>query len=91
MESTENMLAAILGIVLLLQLGSVHAKPVPVRYAEGVTHGFLVLRTLQGKDVANGDLGQVVHGDRVSRRLVFRFKDGSIQDESVVFSALWRD
>jgi hypothetical protein len=86
MESTENMLAAILGIVLLLQLGSVHAEPVPVRYAEGVTHGFLVLRTLQGKDVADGDLGQVVHGDRVSRRLVFHFKDGSIQDESVVFS-----
>ena len=80
------MLAAILGIVLLLQLGSVHAEPVPVRYAEGVTHGFLVLRTLQGKDVADGDLGQVVHGDRVSRRLVFHFKDGSIQDESVVFS-----
>jgi hypothetical protein len=51
-----------------------------------VTHGFLVLRTLQGKDVADGDLGQVVHGDRVSRRLVFHFKDGSIQDESVVFS-----
>ena len=80
------MLAAILGIVLLLQPGSVHAEPVSVRYAEGVTHGFLVLRTLQGKDVADGDLGQVVHGDRVSRRLVFHFKDGSIQDESVVFS-----
>jgi hypothetical protein len=85
MESTQ-MLAAILGIVLSLQLGSVHADPVPVRYAEGVTHGFLVLRTLQGKDVADGDLSQVVHGDRVSRRLVFHFKDGSIQDESVVFS-----
>jgi hypothetical protein len=80
------MLAAILGIVLLLQLGSVHAEPVLVRYAEGVTRGFLVLRTLQGKDVADGDLRQVVRGDRVSRRLVFHFRDGSIQDESVVFS-----
>ena len=80
------MLAAILGIALLLQLGRLHAEPVPVRYPEGVTRGFLVLRTLQGKDVADGDLSQVVHGDRVSRRLVFHFKDGSIQDESVVFS-----
>ena len=80
------MRAAILGIALMLQLGGVHAEPVPVRYPEGVTHGFLVLRTLQGKDVADGDLAQVVHGDRVSRRLVFHFKDGSIQDESVVFS-----
>ena len=81
-----NMLAAIVGIVLLLQLDSVHAEPVPVRYTEGVTHGFLVLRTLQGRDVADGELTQVVRGDRVSRRLVFHFKDGSIQDESIVFS-----
>lgn len=80
------MLAAILGIVFLLQLDSVHAEPVPVRYTEGVTHGFLVLRTLQGRDVADGELTQVVRGDRVSRRLVFHFKDGSIQDESIVFS-----
>jgi hypothetical protein len=86
MESTQSMRATILGIVLMLQLGGVHAEPVLVRYPEGVTHGFLVLRTLQGKDVADGDLSQVVHGDRVSRRLVFHFKDGSIQDETVVFS-----
>lgn len=80
------MLAAILGVVVLLQMGTVHAEPVPVRYAEGVTHGFLVLRTLQGKDVADGDLSQFVRGDRVTRRLVFHFKDGSIHDETVVFS-----
>lgn len=80
------MLAAILGVVLLLQMGTVHAEPVPVRYAEGVTHGFLVLRTLQGKDIADGDLSQVVRGNRVARRLVFHFKDGSIHDETVVFS-----
>jgi hypothetical protein len=80
------MVPAIFGSVLLLLLGSVHAEPVPVRYAEGVARGFLVMRTLQGKDVADGDLSQVVRGDRVSRRLVFHFKDGSIQDESVVFS-----
>jgi hypothetical protein len=77
---------AILGIILLLPLGDVHAEPVSVRYAEGVARGFVVMRTLQGTEVANGDLSQVVRGDRVSRRLVFRFKDGSIQDESVVFS-----
>lgn len=80
------MLAAIIGSVLSLQLASAHAEPIPVRYPEGVTHGFLVLRTLQGKDVADGDLSQVVRGDRVSLRVVFRFRDGSIQDETVVFS-----
>ncbi len=85
-DSTQYILAAILGVVLLLQMGPVQGEPVPVRYPEGVTHGFLVLRTLQGKDVADGDLSQFVRGDRVTRRLVFHFRDGSIQDETVVFS-----
>jgi len=86
MKPTLSILATILGVVISLPTGSVRADTVTVRYAEGVTRGFLALRTLQGIDVADGDLSQVVRGDRVSRRLVFRFKDGSIQDESVVFS-----
>jgi hypothetical protein len=82
----RDMYLAVLGIVLLLPIGDVQAELVPVRYAEGVARGFVVMRTLQGTEVADGDLTQVVRGDRVSRRLVFHFKDGSIQDESVVFS-----
>ncbi|HEX3553855.1 MAG TPA: hypothetical protein VIA62_11570 [Thermoanaerobaculia bacterium] len=66
--------------------GAVQAEPVAVRYAEGVVHGFLVLRTLEGKTLAQGDLTQVAHGDRVTSRLVFHFRDGSIQDETVVYS-----
>lgn len=60
--------------------------PVQVRYAEGVVHGFLVLRSLDGKTLADGDLIQVAHGDRVTSRLVFRFRDGSMHDETAVFS-----
>ena len=48
--------------------------------------GFLVLSDLEGTPLAAGDLGQVVVGDRVTSRLVFRFKDGSLHDETVVFS-----
>jgi hypothetical protein len=82
----SRMFSATLIGALLSWITLAHADPVPVRFAEGVTRGFLVLRTLQGADIAAGDLSQVVRGDRVSRRLLFRFKDGSIQDESVVFS-----
>src|SRR5690242_10965924 len=57
-----------------------------VRYQEGVTHGFLILRDEQGKAIAEGDLMQTAHGDRVSSRLVFHFKDGSLEDESTTFS-----
>ena len=62
------------------------AEPVPVRHAEGIVRGFLTLRTLDGTLVANGDLIQTTKGNRVTTRLVFRFKDGSVRDETAVYS-----
>ena len=62
------------------------AEPVTVRHAEGLVHGFLALRTLDGTLLADGDLLQNVRGARVTSRLVFHFKDGSLHDETAVFS-----
>ncbi len=63
-----------------------HAAPVPVRFTEGLVHGFPVLRSAQGERLAVGELTQVARGDVVESRLVFRFHDGSLYDETVVFS-----
>jgi hypothetical protein len=62
------------------------ASPVEVRYKEGLLHGFLVLSTLDGTPLAEGDLTQVLHGNRITSRLIFRFKDGSRQEEAAIFS-----
>jgi hypothetical protein len=62
------------------------SEQVTVRHAEGIVHGFLVLRDLQGTPLADGDLIQTARGSRVSARLVFRFRDGSMHDETAVFS-----
>ncbi len=62
------------------------AEPIAVRHTEGSVHGFLVLRTLEGKALADGDLIQSARRNRVTMRLVFRFRDGSIHDETVVYS-----
>jgi hypothetical protein len=62
------------------------AEPVTVRHAEGLVHGFLSLRSPEGKIIASGDLIQQVRGDRVTSRLVFHFADGSTHDETAVFS-----
>jgi len=62
------------------------AEPVSVQHSEGLVHGFLALRTLDGTLIADGDLIQTARGDQVISRLVFRFKDGSIRDETAVFS-----
>jgi hypothetical protein len=62
------------------------AEPVAVRFTEGVARGFPVLRSIGGEVLAHGDLVQLTAGDRVQSRLVFRFRDGSLYDETVTFS-----
>jgi len=62
------------------------AGPVAARFPEGIAHGFLVLRTTDGALIASGDLLQFVRRGAVESRMVFRFKDGSILDETVVFT-----
>jgi hypothetical protein len=62
------------------------AAPVPVRFAEGVTRGFLLLRSASNVVIASGDLLQFARGGEVECRMVFRFPDGSVWDETVVFT-----
>jgi hypothetical protein len=57
-----------------------------VRYPEGTIHGFLALRTLEGKLLASGELTEILLGDEVVSHLVFRFKDGSVDDDTTVFT-----
>lgn len=62
------------------------ATNVSVRYKEGLTHGFLRLSTTDGKPIAVGDLLQTAHGSQVTSHLVYHFHDGSLQDETTIFS-----
>ena len=65
---------------------SAQADLPPVHLVEGTIHGFLEIRSEEGQILASGDTVQVVHGDRVTTETVFHFKDGSIDDETTVFS-----
>ncbi len=76
----------VLLLAILIQAGPLSAEPIPVRYPEGTTHGFLALRTQEGKLLAAGVLTEVLHGNEVVDRIVFRFKDGSVDDDTTVFS-----
>jgi hypothetical protein len=80
----------LLGLLLLATVlpwpRSLAAATVPVRFVEGVTRGFLLLRTVNGVLIAQGDLLQVVRGGEVDSRMIFRFKDGSVFDETVWFT-----
>jgi hypothetical protein len=79
--------AGLMRSVVALACGmTLSAETVSVRYSEGLVHGFLALRTLDGTTIADGDLIQRAQGDRVTSQLVFHFKDGSINDETAVYS-----
>ncbi|HEV7220669.1 MAG: hypothetical protein ACHP8A_15010 [Terriglobales bacterium] len=65
---------------------AVYGEEIPVRHPEGLVHGFLALSTLEGKLLAHGDLIQVTHGNQVTLHLRFDFKDGSVQDETTIYS-----
>lgn len=79
-------LAALLACIALLQPSALSAEQVAVRHTEGIVHGFLVLRTLEDNTIAEGDLTQLARGDRVTTHVVFHFKDGSVHEETTVFS-----
>ncbi|HYM13258.1 MAG TPA: hypothetical protein VEU62_21140, partial [Bryobacterales bacterium] len=71
---------------ILLPASPLMADQVPVRHTEGLVHGFLVLRDLDGNILASGDSSQVANGNRVTNELIFHFKDGSVHAETTVFS-----
>ncbi len=77
--------AFVLGATLLTSV-ALRADLIPVLHMEGTVHGFLVLRTMEGKTIASGDLTQIVQRDRLVSDLVFHFKDGSVDDETTVYS-----
>jgi len=75
-----------MAFALLLQPNKLRADTVPVRHQEGLMHGFLIVQTLDGKALADGQLTQNSQNGDVTDHLIFRFKDGSLYEETTVFS-----
>jgi hypothetical protein len=70
----------------LIVLPLLAAQGVAVRHREGRSHGFLVLRDDSGRQIGGGEMTEETEGDRVTCRVLFRFKDGSVDDETTVYS-----
>ena len=62
------------------------AESIAVQFPEGSVHGFLQVSGTDGKVIAGGDLVEMTKRDEVTVRLVFHFKDGSVDDERAVYS-----
>ncbi len=81
-----TMLGAVLTWTVLLTPAVLAQTPVTVRQTEGLARGFLVLRSLDGSLLAQGELEQLARGERVTSKLALHFKDGSLHEEIVIFS-----
>lgn len=57
-----------------------------IRIAPGTQHGFLVLRNLSGTILASGDYMEMPTGERMKVRVVFHFRDGSLDDETTIYA-----
>lgn len=79
-------LAATTAFCLIVCAAQLRAQPVHVRFQEGVTHGFLVLREPHGKIIASGDMLQRATNDKhFYSQLIFHFYDGSLYSETTTF------
>ena len=78
-------IASLVLLVTSFHLSDASAEPIRVYEKQGSMHGFLVLKSTQGKVIAVGDQVNVVERNEVRSRLRFDFRDGSIDDEACVF------
>jgi len=62
------------------------ADEVPVRHREGRIHGFVVLEDLNDHLLASGISVQYAQGNRMISELSFRFKDGSVYQETAAYT-----
>jgi hypothetical protein len=79
-------MVSLVAVAMLAKPGYGEDQALSVRYREGTGRGFLILRSETGATLASGEFSQISHGDRIKLRLVFHFRDGSLNDETTVYS-----
>jgi len=71
---------------MILGGGPAAADPIKVRLPEGTTRGFLVVHPPGGEPIGYGELLQKTAGGAIESRLLLKFTDGSVHDETSTFS-----
>src|SRR5487761_39929 len=79
-------LLALIAFIALCHLKPVFADTIPVRQTDGPIHGFLLLQTLDGKTIGEGDLIETLRAGTVKTQTILRFHDGSYYEETSEFT-----
>jgi hypothetical protein len=78
--------ARLVAMAVLASSCSLQGQALKLRYKVGFEHGFIILRDPAGALIASGEITQVAHKHQITARVVFHFSDGSIDDETTVYS-----
>jgi hypothetical protein len=78
--------AGLVAIALLGTSYSTQGQELKLRYRTASEHGFVILRDAAGAILASGELTQVPTRQRIRIHVVFHFRDGSIDDETTLYS-----
>src|SRR5215475_12517553 len=83
MERSNFLISALLAMA----LGAVaQAEQITVKHVQSPMHRFMVARSEAGKVIANVEFSQTAQGDEVTMHLIYRFVDGSIDDEETTYT-----
>jgi hypothetical protein len=64
----------------------IFAEPIPVHYVQGTMRGFLTIRSESRAVIGYAEVSQSVSAERVTMRTTLHFRDGSLDDETVIFT-----
>jgi hypothetical protein len=84
MERSNCLLAGLLAIALCRP--AAHAEQVTVKHIQLPMHRFMVARSEAGQIIANVEFSQAVQSDQVTMHVIYRFVDGSIDDEETTYT-----
>ncbi len=76
----------LLSLILVILSTPALADEIQIRYPQGATHAFLLIRSESGAILGYGEDIQLTHGDRITTRLTLHFKDGSLDDETTIYT-----
>ncbi|MFP5229216.1 MAG: hypothetical protein ACLGXA_16505 [Acidobacteriota bacterium] len=83
MKRSNFVVAAWLAIVLG---AAAQAEQITVKHVQAPMHRFMVARSEAGKIIANVEFSQAVQRDEVTMHVIYRFVDGSIDDEETTYT-----
>ena len=83
MERGNWLVASLLAIALCRP--AAHAEQITVKHVQLPMHRFMVARSESGQIIADVEFSQAVQGDQVTMHVIYRFVDGSIDDEETTY------